>query len=255
MTTSEDRKRRLTHLLLAGVMGCAVIGFFVGLDYGVPKADRDEFQEEFREESHFKVGTVGPAVSYDDLGKRGPSAYGGAGYTVSDIGGVKGIPSEEIEIDPSAKPHSLVKRASLRAYNGAPPTIPHSTDGMNDLACTSCHEQGVQVGDVQVPKIPHRHYTNCQQCHVAESDLFELEFVVLSAFDGKPAPMGGDRAWLGAPPVIPHSTWMRENCLSCHGPSGRAGLRTSHPNRTNCMQCHARDAVLDPFEPTVGRPW
>ena len=31
--------------------------------------------------------------------------------------------------------------------------------------------------------------------------------------------------YAGAPPVIPHPTWMRERCESCHGPRGRQGLR------------------------------
>ena len=30
----------------------------------------------------------------------------------------------------------------------------------------------------------------------------------------------------------------KENCLACHGPRGHPFLRTSHPERTNCTQCH-----------------
>jgi hypothetical protein len=38
---------------------------------------------------------------------------------------------------------------------------------------------------------------------------------------------------------------MREACASCHGPSGKRGLRSTHPVRASCQQCHARSAALD----------
>jgi cytochrome c-type protein NapB len=44
---------------------------------------------------------------------------------------------------------------------------------------------------------------------------------------------------------MPHPMHMRSECDSCHGPSGRPGLRTSHPDRQNCVQCHASSAPLD----------
>jgi cytochrome c-type protein NapB len=54
----------------------------------------------------------------------------------------------------------------------------------------------------------------------------------------------GSRAHPGAPPVIPHKVFMRENCLSCHsGPGGREEIRTTHPERTRCMQCHVGSVV------------
>jgi cytochrome c-type protein NapB len=44
---------------------------------------------------------------------------------------------------------------------------------------------------------------------------------------------------------VPHTTFMRESCLSCHGPTGADPIRTTHAWRTNCLQCHAPSAVLD----------
>jgi cytochrome c-type protein NapB len=55
----------------------------------------------------------------------------------------------------------------------------------------------------------------------------------------------GVRAYTGAPPEIPHSTWMRETCLACHGGTGAEGLRTRHPQRQSCTQCHAPSAGLN----------
>jgi cytochrome c-type protein NapB len=49
------------------------------------------------------------------------------------------------------------------------------------------------------------------------------------------------------PPPIPHDLQFRENCLACHGgPAAVAAIRTSHPERVNCRQCH-----LEP-EPGAG---
>ena len=63
------------------------------------------------------------------------------------------------------------------------------------------------------------------------------------------------RASSVAPPVMPHSTLMRVNCLACHGPNGYRGLRTTHPERLNCVQCHAVAAEADQSSPYfTGRP-
>jgi cytochrome c-type protein NapB len=69
--------------------------------------------------------------------------------------------------------------------------------------------------------------------------LTENEFV------GTKAPLKGTRAWPQAPPTMPHRTLMREDCLSCHGPQGLFGLRTPHPDRRSCTQCHVPSAELD----------
>ena len=130
--------------------------------------------------------------------------------------------------------------------------IPHAVETLNDVSCTSCHGQGLAVAETPAPLIPHAEYVNCQQCHVPTADAYDGQELAANTFRGLAAPSGGARAWEGAPPTIPHSTWMRENCLACHGPLGRPGLRTSHPGRTNCVQCHGRSAALDPFDSTVG---
>ena len=58
--------------------------------------------------------------------------------------------------------------------------------------------------------------------------------------------MKGQRAFAGAPPTIPHTLWLRGNCLACHGAFGFAELQTSHPERANCVQCHVpRSGVTD----------
>jgi cytochrome c-type protein NapB len=136
---------------------------------------------------------------------------------------------------------STAERAAARAYDGAPPTIPHAIVG----ECATCHDDdGSAIEGVGVsPASPHGQarmagdMRRCRQCHVpaATSALF-----VPSRFNGLPqGPWRGGRFYEGAPPTIPHRLQLREHCLACHaGPAARADLRTTHPERTRCGQCH-----------------
>jgi len=136
------------------------------------------------------------------------------------------------------QPTSLQVRAKRRAFDGAPPVVPHESFGM---ACKTCHTaEGKIVPTIGLaPANPHdsesASFFNCNQCHV-----FSLtdRFFVESNFRGiqqqhRPASLS-HRA-----PVIPHSTAMRANCASCHsGPAARPEIVCSHPHRMNCVQCH-----------------
>ena len=135
---------------------------------------------------------------------------------------------------------SLGDRATRRAFDGAPPVVPHGEIGANCLACHS--GQGMEVAGLGfAPAMPHDQaagrFANCRQCHVMKrgEGVFKE-----TAFSGRPqAYRGGKRAFEGAPPVMPHPRFMRENCLACHdGPSAREEIRCSHPERSNCTQCH-----------------
>jgi len=132
-------------------------------------------------------------------------------------------------------------RAERRAYDGAPPTIPHPDPG---AACDACHDaDGQSVGAKVAPASPHAgtgvadRTQRCRQCHVfATTDAL----FVGSEFIGLPQSLRpAARATPGAPPTIPHRILMRERCLACHGGIGaRPEIRTSHPERGRCRQCH-----------------
>jgi cytochrome c-type protein NapB len=150
-----------------------------------------------------------------------------------------------------ARARTLAARAERRAYDGAPPVMPHSRNFAKTKTCLECHETGIRLGERFGPPLSHPHLVSCLQCHV-ESRNVEVPAsggVVANAFDGLRAPAGAVRPWPGAPPVIPHTTFMRTDCLSCHGPTSYPGLRTDHPQRTNCVQCHAVAASLDQTAP------
>jgi nitrate reductase (cytochrome), electron transfer subunit len=143
--------------------------------------------------------------------------------------------------EPGVVARSMEQRAAGRAYDGAPPVIPHAIVG----ECTTCHDDdGSEIGGVGVaPASPHGTMAamgalrRCRQCHVSSTTP---ELMVASAFSGLPqGPWPGGRATPGAPPTIPHTQQLRENCLACHaGPASRVEIRTSHPERPRCRQCH-----------------
>ena len=135
---------------------------------------------------------------------------------------------------------TLADRAKNRAFDGAPPTIPHPVETQSVASCLACHGEGLKVGDRVASKISHAHLTNCTQCHVEQSRV-PVENTFVGVYRAGP----GTRASPGAPPTIPHHTWMRENCASCHGLLTRPGTRTTHPWLTNCVQCHAPSAARD----------
>lgn len=142
-------------------------------------------------------------------------------------------------------------RRQRRAFDGAPPVVPHAVDEQSSYACASCHAKGMAVQGKVAPVMSHPAFGNCLQCHAPgwarpgePWEKAETTFAALASA-GR-----GERAWPGAPPAMSHSTWMRQDCTSCHGPTGLAGLRTPHPERFDCQQCHARRAAKDlPGEP------
>jgi nitrate reductase cytochrome c-type subunit len=163
-------------------------------------------------------------------------------------GCTRDVPDEQIKTPATV-------RAEWRAYDGAPPVIPHPFFGM---ACISCHTStGMEVpGTGFAPPMPHEMtggisaIGNCRQCHVfRESDeVFVANDFVGLRQDLRP----GARYYGGAPPVMPHPVFMRENCLACHsGPAAREEIRTSHPERVNCRQCHVPAVTREMFD----RPW
>jgi nitrate reductase (cytochrome), electron transfer subunit len=147
---------------------------------------------------------------------------------------------------------ATARRLERRAYDGAPPVVPHPIDQHSAASCLACHADGKIIKGRVASKVSHQHYSSCTQCHVPSSGLVaggtaESGFPPLASneFSGLETYGSGQRAYHGAPPTIPHPTIMRSDCASCHGISGAVGLKTSHPWRQSCTQCHAPSAELD----------
>ena len=135
------------------------------------------------------------------------------------------------------------KALTDRAFWGAPPPMPHRFGSEWDASrCLSCHAQKTDLSKRQqaISPIPHAVLSQCQQCHVRVPERSEASFVI-SEFIGLAALGKGSKAHPVAPPTIPHQTFMRSNCLSCHGPGGEQRIATPHPYRSQCRQCHVSD--------------
>jgi len=149
-------------------------------------------------------------------------------------------------------------RAERRLYDGAPPVIGHEDF---QITCIECHDEtGAEVPDVgYAPPMPHEMTagmsatSRCRQCHV-----FRLtdELFADSSFEGLRQDLRhGDRLHYKAPPTIPHKILMRENCLACHsGPAAREEIRTTHPERARCRQCHVAVTTLATFDREGAQP-
>jgi nitrate reductase (cytochrome), electron transfer subunit len=167
------------------------------------------------------------------------------------------VPARHMSVDlpESNKTAALDARSELRAYHGAPPVIPHPIAQDTAPACMACHEKGIRFGALRAAPIPHQVYTSCTQCHAAvypnqpwgerSQGLLEDPRNVENSFAGAQSPNAGPRWTQIAPPAVAHDTFMHERCISCHGPNGRDALRSTHPQRQNCLQCHVMQAPLE----------
>lgn len=168
-----------------------------------------------------------------------------------------------------AHPRSMAMYRRLRAFPGAPPRIPHglTEEEFRGGRCNACHERGgyVERFAAYAPVTPHPEFGQCLQCHVPDHDLVGLplpddtrgsvcfqchildaERPLFATLDWPtPAwPATGQPALPGGPPPIPHPLQLRENCLACHMGAGAVEeIRTTHPERANCRQCHVTSAA------------
>ncbi len=141
--------------------------------------------------------------------------------------------------------------------------------------CNICHLRGGYVArfGAYAPVTPHPEYSSCLQCHVGNDTVVGTPLPTQASEDScrqchvdpdaaAPTfvehdwiaaqwPERGRRAMEGSPLWIPHGRHLRSNCLACHsGPGALSEIRTDHPERVNCLQCH----VPAPEDDIVFRP-
>lgn len=234
--------RRNVALIVTVVLTVTLVGFLSGIREPAP-LERPAEVEAPAPRQH----DTPEAVHYADLHKGLIQPNRARSDLATLIAARPGLFDPVVRTD-EMKMLALEDRARWRAFDGAPPTIPHPVDFMQTNNCVACHSMGVRIGDQLATRISHPYMTNCTQCHV-ESTRPELTSAtspsIESTFIGMARSGPGDRAWPGAPPTVPHTTWMRQDCASCHGLVARPGLRTTHPWLSNCTQCHTPSAALD----------
>jgi len=148
-------------------------------------------------------------------------------------------------VDNSIAHRTLKGFYALRAYAGAPPSIPHPVSRRKTLtgdSCLGCHQYGgfTPKFDAYAPIVPHPEKLNCRQCHNLRHENSLYRGTNWAKYNGQ----RGFAHLPGSPLIIPHSIQMRENCLDCHtGPAAVREIRTTHPERINCMQCHVERKI------------
>ena len=246
-TTEQPATSRLATVLLAGVIAIAFVGYFIGINAGVPQPD----QRLAIPKVTWNEPGERPAIearSYAEMQQAALQAQELSTVSLARIPQPEFQITEDFQPDPEQKQLSLRARSELRAFNGAPPVIPHAVQNTNDAACYACHGPGVVIEGRVARRMSHAFLANCVQCHAPPPLTIFADSITFTDndFQGVPAPTSGQRAYPGAPPTIPHSTWMRSSCLACHGgATGWAGLESTHPWRTACQQCHAPSATFD----------
>lgn len=235
--------RRWQPVLISAAFGVAAIGLLAGTAPKPRPAPKPAVAA--------PAAAVPKAPSYREIRDRELLAPAGG---PSELALQQPLPAEVSQTVAAAldqRRNAVAQRKRLRAYDGAPPAVPHAVQQDGLLACAACHAEGLRVGAKPIPQISHANYTLCTQCHVPKEAPLppEAERLAQSVGDSRfvghwTAPYGR-RAWAGAPPATPHSTWMRDNCSACHGGSATLGLASSHPWRSSCVQCHALQADLE----------
>jgi len=246
VSEATGRQTRGTTMALAALIAVAFIGFLTGTRSG-DYAATDERLALPSQASNLEALPTVPTYSEIGQSPRSPnrewrSSVDQIEYTLDDPFALERASAPQ-------RQDAVIRRAARRAFEGAPPVIPHPIPQGGAIPCMACHENGMVIDGLAAPVMSHSPLANCTQCHV-EADanwvrwevLLERSTSVPNSFAGVDTLGVGERAWPGAPPTIPHRLFMRENCASCHGLVSRGGLRTSHPWRQSCNQCHVPES-------------
>ena len=212
-----------------------------------PVASTELHEAEHHDHSEY---TIKPAVDYKDIANAG---FGPNAEFKSRLSSLKPSPQVHGDVSPLLVSEDALRerRNSRRAYDGAPPIVPHPIAQGNAASCLQCHAEATKIGNVVAPAISHPNYTSCTQCHVSAKGLgsrwntAEFDLHTGNRFAGNHDAKPVERAYDDSPPTIPHNVHMRQNCMSCHGELGTSPIRTSHPDRQSCTQCHVPSSQID----------
>jgi cytochrome c-type protein NapB len=255
MSNDKGTHKPIQIFLVVGI-AVAFIGFFVGTRSGT----YDPHDVSHDEAPDRSAGEVMQARSYTEILEDPLAKNEHWEKSVAELKAERPDLYAEVKNSPEKLAKALADRAQNRAFAGAPPTVPHPVKQTGDLACAACHTDGVQVRGRTASPMSHEFLTNCTQCHVPSNAPGPLDPSLTgtmsedNTFAGLDEPTGGDTAWYGAPPQIPHQTWMRSECSSCHGSLGAPGMKSTHPWRQNCQQCHAPSSELNQDMPPATLP-
>jgi cytochrome c-type protein NapB len=173
----SDFTQRHASLIAFALICIATTGYFLGLSS--PMTSTDELPLSVEPPPHSgehdpAAGSVIPATSYAEMaGTRKHSTLMRSTLLSSLVQQPYDLLAK-IEVNENDKLLSLSDRETRRAFNGAPPTVPHPIDQLDPAACMACHGEGLQSKTLQASKMPHPYYSSCTQCHVEQQAKFAL---------------------------------------------------------------------------------
>jgi cytochrome c-type protein NapB len=258
----QHRKTLAVVFLMVGML--AVSGFFMGMRQTERQITRTALPLPAKHEVAYTPppSEIPTAPKYKEIANAKWLANRDWKFTLADLPRATAPPAAKVVAHPAERAVAVEQRAALRAYDGAPPVVPHAIDTLSAASCISCHGHGANlvIGGKRPAEMSHPWITNCTSCHVPADGMRqfteprEARLVVENSFIGKTSAGSGPRAYGTAPPTTPHPVWMRQNCMACHGPGREQAIRTSHPERQNCLQCHAPNAAFDNREIYLTNP-
>jgi len=230
--------------------GLGLVGFLVGISEPV------EARRATRSMAVAPI-TAQPAPTYREINSALVGTNVGWGSPLATLKQDRPGILEKVVRTSAMKNTALHDRLRTRAFDGAPPVVPHRIEHQSSTSCLVCHGEGLKLGEKIATKVSHPHFANCLQCHVEQSGSVPFltgtsEPIPSNSFAGVLRSGPGTRSMPGAPPTIPHATQLRGDCMSCHGLVARPGLRTTHPWLTNCTQCHAANGEAERPHPLTG---
>lgn len=243
------RSKKATTITLAVVFTVSVSGFFMGMRQTVRETKGsqqetliEQLNQNTDDDGHNVHSDVTQAVDYRAISQAG---FGPNTHWENHLGNLAQQSPPELKLINSENlDYTREKREKRRAYDGAPPVVPHPIDQDTAASCLQCHAQPTRIDNVVAAAISHPVYSSCTQCHVSSKGLgpswntSDYDLHTGNTYSGYHQPTKGERAYPDAPPTIPHTVHMRQNCMSCHGPQGTSPIRTTHPERQSCVQCH-----------------
>lgn len=241
---AEGHPAAVAAIAAAVIAGLALVGFLAGT------ARSDYELETPLTPVPAGESAVAAALSYAEL-RHHPRGALSSGFE-AELATMRGPSVLDPVPPPGDKRPAIARRAELRAYDGAPPRIPHPVRQDSAAECLVCHEDGLRFRERLAPPMPHRELASCTQCHVGDdapmpggADLPPDPRAVPNSFAGLSSPDSGPRFQPIGPPQVPHRAFLRERCDACHGVNGRDPIRSTHPWRESCEQCHTASAAID----------
>jgi cytochrome c-type protein NapB len=164
----QHRKTLAVVFLMVGML--AVSGFFMGMRQTENQITRNALtlSEKHEVPNTPPASEIPTAPKYKEIANAGWLANRDWKFTLADLPRATAPQAATLVAKPAERATAVERRAALRAYDGAPPVVPHAIDTLSAASCISCHGHGenLVIGGKRPAEMSHPWITNCTSCHV-----------------------------------------------------------------------------------------